>query len=184
MILWNITKKIIRKEKPDIIHTHVLLNNYIKFANPSKNAKIFHTVHSEPSRYWPTNKNKDFKAAKYLVKKYNMKFICLHEKMKNEINEMFNVKDSIVLNNGIDFSKYDNVTDKKIIREKLNIPTDSFVIGHIGRFNKVKNHNFLIDIFNEIFKRNSKAFLLMIGSGEEKDKIKNKLHKLGLEIII
>lgn len=176
-----LVKKIIRKEKPDIIHSHLLINSYIKFSKPKKDTKIFYTVHSEPKRYWPSNKNKEYKAAKYLVKKYKMKFICLHEKMKNKIDEMFNVNNSIVLNNGIDFSKYDNLTDKKIMREKLNIPSASFVIGHIGRFTKVKNHEFLIDIFNEVFKRNNKSFLLMIGIGEEKDNIKNKLHKLGLD---
>ena len=37
------------------------------------------------------------------VKKYHMQFICLHDKMKKEINEMFHVTDSFVLNNGIDF---------------------------------------------------------------------------------
>jgi len=38
-----------------------------------------------------------------------------------------------------------------------------FVIGHVGRFTYQKNHTFLIEIFREIHKINSRAVLLLIG---------------------
>ena len=96
------------------------------------------------------------------------------------MNEMFNINNSFVLNNGIDFKKFENLRDKNGVRLELKIPNDAFVIGHVGRFDKVKNHDFLIEIFNEININKKNVFLLMIGSGEEKERIKQKLLKLGL----
>lgn len=49
-----------------------------------------------------------------------------------------------------------------------------------GRFVNQKNHRFLIDIFNEIQKKNENAILLLAGQGPLQDEIKNKVSELGL----
>lgn len=54
---------------------------------------------------------------------------------------------------------------------------NKFVVGHIGRFNNQKNHEFLIDIFCEIYKKNNKAVLLLVGTGPLEEKIKEKVQK-------
>lgn len=54
------------------------------------------------------------------------------------------------------------------------------MIGHIGRFVKQKNHDFLIDIFNDIHKNNNESILLLIGQGPLLEEIKNKIESLGL----
>ena len=57
-----------------------------------------------------------------------------------------------IINNGIDVSKFKyDVNVRNKIRKEFNIE-NNFVIGHIGRFDEQKNHNFLIDVFNEIIK--------------------------------
>ena len=65
------------------------------------------------------------------------------------------------------------------LRKQLEVG-DKFVVGHVGRFMYQKNHTFLIDIFAEIYKRNQNAVLLLIGEGELEEKIREKIHKLGL----
>lgn len=85
-----------------------------------------------------------------------------------------------VIPNGIDFKKfkYDEIVANKQ-RKELNIE-DKFVIGHVGRFNKQKNHMFLIDIFQEICKKKENAILLLIGVGELEKDIKQKIEEKGL----
>lgn len=68
---------------------------------------------------------------------------------------------------------------RKRTREELDLE-DNFVVGHIGRLTEQKNTLFLIDIFNEIHKRNSKARLLLVGDGNLKDKVLNKIQNYGL----
>lgn len=84
-------------------------------------------------------------------------FIFGKEKMKNGL--------VTIMNNGIDCEKYLFDYDKrKNIREILGLE-NKFVIGHVGHFNKVKNHRLIIDCFEKIYLKNTKARLLLIGTG-------------------
>lgn len=85
-----------------------------------------------------------------------------------------------VLPNAIKSDKYDyNEELRKKIRKEMNLD-DKFVIGHIGRFQQQKNHKFLIEIFNEVQKRKNDSMLLLIGDGELRKDIENKVKELGL----
>ncbi|MBE7064714.1 MAG: glycosyltransferase family 1 protein [Ruminococcaceae bacterium] len=55
-----------------------------------------------------------------------------------------------------------------------------FVIGHVGRFSRQKNHCFLIDIFCEILKINPYSVLLLVGTGENEKKIRSRVDRLGI----
>lgn len=87
-----------------------------------------------------------------------------------------------LLNNAIDLDKfkYDEKLRKKK-RKELGIKDDTLVIGHIGRFVAQKNHTFLIDIFNEIYKKNNNSILLLAGQGPLMEDIKNKVKDLNLD---
>jgi len=97
-------------------------------------------------------------------------------------NKTFNQGKVTVINNAIDLDKfkYDEKIRKKK-RKELKISNDTLVIGHIGRFVKQKNHEFLIDIFNELHKENKDSKLLLIGQGQLKEYIEQKVKKLGLK---
>lgn len=66
------------------------------------------------------------------------------------------------------------------IRKELNLE-DNLVIGNIARFGEPKNHDFLIDIFHEICKLKANVKLVLIGEGELKAKIQEKVQHLGLQ---
>ncbi len=88
----------------------------------------------------------------------------------------------LVINNGIDTDKY--VFNEKVrreVREELDLKDSDIVIGHIGRFMKQKNHDFLIDVFNELYKENSNYKLMLIGQGPLQEEIKQKVENLGLK---
>ena len=177
--LYFAIKKKLRDLRPDILHTHLTVNRYVKFAHLPKNTKVFYTVHSEPEKIWFNGNwqgKRDFQAAKWMVKHYRQRMIVLHEKMRQEVNNLFQVSDSIILNNGIRFSDFENPKSKRQIRLELGIPQDCFVLGHVGRFSKSKNHKFLINIFQTIYESDKNAFLLMVGSGDEKDRIESILN--------
>lgn len=66
-------------------------------------------------------------------------------------------------------------------RKEFDIGEDAYVIGHIGRFQKQKNHKFLIDIFNELQKIVPEAFLMLAGEGELKNEIIDYVKQLRIE---
>ena len=88
--------------------------------------------------------------------------------------------DSTIIKNGIDIEKYKyNEKIREEYRNKLNIK-DKKVYGHIGRFDTNKNHDFLIDVFYEIQKKEKNSILLLIGEGESISKIKDKVNNLNI----
>lgn len=87
-----------------------------------------------------------------------------------------------VVHNAVDLEKFkfNNETREKI-RKELNVDSDTLLIGHVGRFTQQKNHDFLIDIFNEIHERNQNTKLLLIGTGIKEKDIKEKVKNLNLQ---
>lgn len=81
----------------------------------------------------------------------------------------------------IDTEKFKyNEQVRREVREEYNIG-DKILIGHVGRFMQQKNHMFLLDVFNEIHKRNPNTMLALCGNGRLEDDIKKKVHDLGLD---
>lgn len=90
----------------------------------------------------------------------------------------------IVMKNAIEIDKFTfNADLRNRKRKKLGV-NDKFVIGNIGRFSYQKNHEFLIEVFFEIYKINNNAILLLIGGGELEDDVKNQVSKLGLSEVV
>ena len=56
-----------------------------------------------------------------------------------------------------------------------------FVVVHVGRFDPVKNHAFLIDVFQEIVKQHENSVLLLAGVGSLMDQIREKVDACGLK---
>ena len=97
-------------------------------------------------------------------------------------NKEYDKGNVYLLNNAIDLNKFKyNESLRKKKRKELGIKDDALVIGHIGRFVAQKNHDYLIDIFNEIHKKNNNSILLLAGQGPLMEDIKNKVKELNLD---
>lgn len=89
-------------------------------------------------------------------------------------------KTSAVLKNGIELKKYLYKEDiRRLMRNQIGKP-DSLILGHVGRFEEQKNHQFLIEIFLEIKKKRKDALLILIGTGSLINDIKEKVNNLEL----
>lgn len=166
----------IKKENPDIIHLHLFLNNCLLKAKPDKSKKIFYTVHFEPQKFQETKEGiKEYRAIKKLCKNYDIKIIALHEEAKVVLNNLFQPSEMIVLNNGINVKLFQNVGSREELRKIFKIKQDLVVIGHVGGFRSVKNHEFLIDIFREMLQENENMQLWLVGDGGLSEKIHQKV---------
>lgn len=88
---------------------------------------------------------------------------------------------SRLIANGVDSSLYIyNPLDSSEIRKEFNIPEDAVVIGHVGRIMWIKNHAFLVDVFNEYSKINPNSYLMIVGEGPLKEEVENKVSNLGI----
>lgn len=96
-------------------------------------------------------------------------------------NKTFDQGEVFILNNAIDTSEFKyNTKIRQLKREELGVSDDTLVVGHIGRFVQQKNHHYVIDVFNEVYKQNKNSILVLIGQGPLQVEIENKVKELDL----
>ena len=94
---------------------------------------------------------------------------------------LFGNKDFLVVPNAIDKDLFLRARSyRDVMREKLNFKS-KFVLGHIGRFSPVKNHQFLLDIIEQLCLVVPEAVLCVIGEGETKADFERQVQARGLE---
>ncbi len=175
-------KRLSQKNQYDVVHFNYctsVVGVYaliIKFY--SKKTRIF--IHSH-------NGNSDKKITHYLFRPLvnkiaNVKIACSEKAAQWMFGKnAFKTSNIILCNNFIDTDKFlFNNTIRNKVRNKLKIHDDMFVIGHIGRFANQKNHKGLIDIFSKVAAENDNVMLILLGTGELEQQIKEYVECLGL----
>ena len=93
---------------------------------------------------------------------------------------MFHDSQYSVIHNAINLDDFVyNESERIKTRKQLGLE-DKFVIGHVGRFCRVKNQLFVLDIFTELLKIKNNSVLLLIGKGQDEQKIRDKIKALGI----
>lgn len=165
-------------KKYKVVHVHQDCLSSIALKVAKKNHVPMRIAHSH-------NANQD-RNIKFLIKKHYMKSIPkfateLFACGKHAGDWMFRGEKYIVLKNAIDKDNFKyNLDVRNRIRKELKLQKN-IVLGHVGRFNPQKNHEYLIDIFHKVHRLNIHTKLMLIGSGDLEEKIKEKVLTLGLK---
>lgn len=173
-------KKIIRKFKPDIVHTHASKAGAIGrlAAIHCKVPIIIHTFHGHVFHsYFGKFKTAFYKTIERYLAKHTTAIIAISNKQKIELSETFKIapKEKIhVVPLGFDLTKFtlNKEQNRKEFREKYNLNENQIAIGIIGRLAPIKNHNLFIESIAFIKQQgitNFKAFI--IGDGDTKNSI-------------
>lgn len=95
---------------------------------------------------------------------------------------LFGDRPFIVIKNGKDIARFRFDPElRDSVRSRYGW-TDQVVLGHVGNFNYQKNHEFLIRVFSELYGKDKKYRLVLMGSGTSYfDAAKEQVKKLGLE---
>lgn len=173
-------KKMLAKDQPDTIHFNSQMALY--FAPVKKQlsgVRLFYTCHSEVSKHFFP---KEELAVRELIQQPGLRLIALHEDMKKELDQRFDKEDTVVIRNGVELDRFRKIgCSKEDILQRIGIPQGAYVVGHIGRFSAVKNHAFLLQVFQKLLIRKTNAHLLLIGSGELQEEITQKISQMHLE---
>lgn len=167
-----------------IVHQHVSSLTYIEpLLAAKKHGVKTRIIHSH-------NTNEPGGVIKKLTHYYNKlnimsasthRFACSHSAANWLYSKnVLKTKDYKVIKNAIktDMFIYNEIARAQI-RMELKIEGKT-VIGHIGRFAHQKNHNLIIEIFNELYKKDQRYLLLLVGDGELRASIEDKVGLLGL----
>lgn len=183
-IVWNDLEYLTSLHRYDVIHANtskVWINYFACYFGVKNNIpkRIVHSHNALLPRIKPEVQKQDDIYREYILKNATDFLACSVKAAKWLYGLQF--RDYTIINNGIDLENYKYNKDIRIrYRKELGIE-DKFVIGHVGRFVKQKNHTFLIDIFKEITICNENSILLMAGDGELFEEIKYKAEVYGLK---
>lgn len=177
--------KVFKENKYKIVHSHINTLSVFPLRAAKKagvKVRIAHSHSTTNKKEWKKNLLKQ--VLRPFSKVYATDYMCCSELAGRWLfgNKEYDKGNVYLLNNAIDLDKfkYDESLRKKK-RKELGIKDNTLVIGHIGRFVAQKNHTFLIDIFNEVHKKNNNSLLLLVGQGPLMANIKEKVKSLGLE---
>lgn len=170
------------KTEYGIIHGHIGSTAAIYLKEAKRNG-LFTIAHSHSSGF-----SLSLGSILYRLLSYNTRniadyfFACSDSAGRDRFGKnIVNKSNYRVLNNAIDTDlfKYD-VKTRNEVRKEFSLE-NSYVIGHIGRFEPVKNHRFIIKVFKQIRKIDKRDFkLLLVGEGILKSDIEDYANELGV----
>lgn len=169
----------------DIVHSHVLFNSGIIMKAAAKSnvpRRISHAHDNLTYLKLPLNKKIYNAVMKRWLIRYSTDFLACANAAGDYVfgNKEF-ISRGKVLYNGIDVEKFIfSNKDREKIKKEFNIE-NKVVIGNIGRLAKQKNHKFLLEVFKKVNNKLNDATLLIIGDGELRGELEDKIKELNLE---
>jgi Glycosyltransferase len=171
---------ILKAEKPDIVMSFMKAQTIVlslsRLINPSKNTIYVGNIQNNDA-YYAYGKNV------YIPYRYLIKFlyesldyvVAPSEAIKEDLQKTFFIKEDKfkIIPNCIDFEKLD-----KLSEEDCDVKGD-FI--NIGRLIDQKGQIYLIEAFKKVKDRFKDVKLVIIGEGELRNTIENKIKELGLE---
>lgn len=162
----TITKlnKIIMKLKPDIVHCHQNLVNYVFFISLlHSKIKFFYTTHSDPPKEVNSPIEYGLRRLFFLTNKFHP--ITISNENSKSFKQYYKVKNFTEIYNGR--KKLEASTDFKNVNEYINNLKDqgNVIFLHVARCVPEKNQQVLINVFNRLNNEKFLFKLLVIGAG-------------------
>ena len=189
--------KTIKSWNLDVIHTHTEfgIGTFARIIAKQLNIPLVHTYHTMYEDYVHYITKGYFNGTSKKIVEHLTKFYC--DKTAKELivptkkaydlfKEKYKVDKNVhIIPTGIEIEKFykENINQEKLneIKTNLNIKKEDFIILYIGRLGEEKNVDFLIDNQKHFTEKNKNIKLLIVGSGPDYEKYKEKTKKLNLE---
>ena len=177
-------KKLIRTYHYDVIHAHTMFNiGWAMLAGKLYGVpvRVSH-AHSALEEHRSIKVRLYEAAMRFLILTCATDYIACGVKAGERLygRKAFKKKGTLILN-GIDTQGFAfDEQRRNPFRNGLGLD-DKFIIGHAGHLAEVKNQSFLLSLMPEILKRQPQAYLLLLGEGEDRSALGQRIHELHLE---
>jgi len=188
---YNQLKKIIRRFRPDVVHTHAAKPGAIgrMAASSLKVPVIVHTYHGHVFHsYFSKWKTQLFINAERFLARRSDAIIAISEQQKRELVHEFKIAEENkfrVIPLGFELRKFceDQENKRKKFRDEFNLRYDEIAIGIIGRLVPVKNHDLFLTGINHVASHSKKKIrAFIIGDGETRKPLEKRARELGLSL--
>lgn len=128
----------------------------------------------------PNEKHKPFMPIfRFLATRYGDKLLACG---KEAGKYCFGKTKFTIMHNAVDARKFYSATTEEIkrLKEIYNINDNCLVIGHIGAFINLKNHEYILDIYKMVLKEHDNCVLILVGDGILREEMYKRSVKLGI----
>ncbi len=156
--------KLIKKLKPQVVHSHLNLVNYVfPLTIIFTKIRFFNTIHSNPKN--EVGNSIEYWIRRYFYSNFKMKAITISEETSRYFLAYYKSPPFGEIYNGRALPKQTaEYSDVRNDVQKFRDKGDT-VFLHIGTCNTAKNQRMLINAFNKIVQNGDHAVLMIIGSG-------------------
>jgi L-malate glycosyltransferase len=85
-----------------------------------------------------------------------------------------------IIENGIDLPRYQTVTDRRLLRQRLGLQVDRRYLINVARFHPIKDHSSLLRGFASVAAVRTDVDLLLAGDGPLRDELERLADSLGI----
>ena len=164
-------RMIFKREKPDIVHTHASMS--ARIAAKQAGAKVVYTRHSvfEPSKKISRGIGKVINGM--INNHYADSIIAVAEAAKDNLTDT-GVKESKikVILNGVDGLTPVSTDEKRIIKERFNLPDGYKAVSIVARLEDIKGHDYFIEAADRLLQKGIKARFYIAGTGSYENHLK------------
>ena len=174
---WQLLKNIVavvRKVKPDIVHSHLLDSNfYSSLACRALSVPHVCTEHGDVAL-----EQTAVSRVKYgMISGCSRSIICVSDAIRKASSGVMLFKRKLkTIYNGVRFLENSHSS----FRREFQIPDDAVVIGNVGNLYPVKGQKYLVKAFAELYHSWPSAFLVLVGRGGEEKNLRQLAGELKL----
>ncbi|MBK5284189.1 MAG: glycosyltransferase [Bacteroidia bacterium] len=188
-IAYRKISAIIKKFKPDIVHTHAAKAGALGRVAAIRNKVpvLVHTFHGHFFHsYFSSNKTQMFLGIERFLAKRCDAIIALSETQKRELGTDHRIckpEKIRVVPLGFDLTRFtvDKEKKRKLFRSNYSLMQNEIAIGLIGRIVPVKNHSLFVEALKIVFEKTKKPVkAFIIGDGEDRRKIESLAEQCGI----
>jgi glycosyltransferase involved in cell wall biosynthesis len=180
---WKTVKRFIQTKQIDLVHAHgTRANSNILWASKSLNIPVIYTIHGwsfHPDQKTLVRKLRIL-GEKYLTAKSTLNISVSKSNQQSGKDYMPSFQ-SVVVNNGINQTKFDPAKTYRNVRDELQIATNKLLVLFIARFTLHKQPLALIHAFAKALQQNPAMHLLMVGDGDQKQEALRLIDELQLK---
>ena len=194
---WKLFR-LLRRERPGVLHTHTakagtlgrLAGLFYRWTTPEgRDLKVFHTFHGHVlgSGYFSlATRSVYLLVERILARTATTKVITLSERLRDELvnlrvaplDHIAVVPISLELDDFLAVGDSENGKLSSSFRISLNVPTEAFLVGTVGRLVAVKDHETLLEAVSLMLGEGLDVHLAIVGGGEGGKVLKRRAQEL------
>lgn len=158
----------VRQHNIDVVHMHTAKSHIVGFVSlllGNKRAFILsRRVDFVPSSSWLTRLRYNHKGIKHIL--------CVSEAIRKIMHQYLHYKKerAVTVYSGVDLTKFD-VSPSFSVREKLNISSDTAIVGNTSALADHKDYFTFIDTAQNLISTGEKVHFVILGDGPMKEEI-------------